>query len=166
MTATASQESTRAAEAFAIYTAMGPGRSLTALAHVLVERNWYKTVPTARSVVGGWSAKHRWQERLAAAITAQTEEMLAKAVEIDARSFLRTSELIAKRLGYAEPEHLDAIIKMRESVRKPEPRGNSQTINVNLSVTLRAIVERVASERGLEYEEVLAEAERTLREGR
>lgn len=159
------RESPKAAEAFSIYVRMGPGRSLTSLAHVLVERNWYKTAPTARRMVAEWSVRHNWQERLSGAITAKTEEALAKAAEIDAQSFLRSSELIAKRLSWTDAGHIDAVIKMRESVRKPEPKHAGANVNLNLSVTLRAIVERVAAEQGLDPDEVLAEAEQIIAVG-
>jgi hypothetical protein len=155
----------KAAEAFAVYVGMGPGRSLTNLAHALAERDWYKTTPTARRVVADWSTKYRWQERLSAAITAKIDDVLAKAVEIDAQSFLRTSELLAKQLTVVEPVQVDTIIKMRESVRKPEPKHATGTVNFNLSMTLRAIVERVAVEQGLNAEDVLAEAESIISAG-
>lgn len=155
----------KAAEAFALYVGMGPGRSLTTLAHVLVERSWYKTAPTARRMVADWSVKFRWQERLSVAITAKTEDILAKAAETDAQSFLRTSELIADRLALTDTGHIDAVIKMRESVRKPDPKSGAASVNLNLSVTLRAIVERVAAEQGLDPDDVLAEAEQIIAAG-
>lgn len=155
----------KAAEAFALYVGMGPGRSLRALASVLVEQDRYRTATTALGVLRDYSVRYRWQERLSAAITAKTEEALAKAVEIDAQSFLRTSELLARRIATAEPGEIDVVIKARESVRKPEPRGQATNVNVNLSVTLRAIVERVASEQGLDPDEVLAEAEQIIAAG-
>lgn len=158
------RESPKAAEAFAIYVGLGPGRSLTNLAHVLTEQNRYKTRTTARNAVATWSVKHRWQERLAAAITARTEAALARANEIDAQTFARTSELLAQCIATVEPDDLEAVLKVRESVRRPEPRG-VQAVNLNLSVALRKAVEREAAEQGLDPEEVLAEAERILEEG-
>lgn len=155
----------KAAEAFALYVGMGPGRSLTGLAYMLVERNQYKTRTTARASVAVWSAKYRWQERLAAAITAKIEDALAKATEIDAGTFLKTSELLAKQLAGSDTHTADLVIKVRETVRKPEPRGAQASVNVNLSVTLRAIVERVAAEQGLNPDEVLAEADRIIAGG-
>lgn len=159
------QMSPKVAEFFAAYVGMGPGRNLRALAAVLVEQGHYKTASTAFGQLARMSSAHRWQERLSAAITAKTEEALAKAAEIDAQSFLRTSELVAGRLAFTDPLHVDAVIKMRESVRKPEPKGSGASINLNLSVTLRAIVERVAAERGLDPEDVLAEAEQIIAGG-
>ena len=154
----------KAAEAFAAYVAMGPGRSLRSLAHVLAEQNHYKTASTAQRILADWSVRYRWQERLSAAITARTEDALAKAAEIDAQVFLGTREELSKRMAYADMLPLDAIIKVVEATRKPEPRGATQ-VNVNLSVTLRAIVERIAAEQGLDADEVLAEAERILEDG-
>lgn len=154
----------KAAYAFGCYVAMGPGRNLRALASILVEQDHYKTASTAFGILAGWSGRYRWQERLSAAITARTEDALAKAAEIDAQSFARTSELIADRLAVAEPAQLDAVIKIREAVRKPDARPGAATLNLNLSVTLRSIVERVAAEQGLDPAEVLAEADRILAE--
>lgn len=155
----------KAAEAFALYVGMGPGRSLVNLAHILTEQNWYKTAATAKRIVSDWSVKYRWQERLSAAITAKTEAALAKAIEIDAQSFLRTSQLISRQLSATDPAQVDVVIKMRETVRKPEPRHATANVNLNLQVTLRAIVERVAAEQGLDPEAVLAEAEQIIAAG-
>lgn len=154
----------KAAAYFALYVGMGPGRSLRSLASILVERGYYKTATTALRMLNTWSVEFRWQERLSAAITARTEDALAKAAEIDAQSFARTSELIADRLAVAEPDQLDAVLKIREAVRKPDARSGAATVNLNLSVTLRSIVERVAAEQGLDPAEVLAEADRILAE--
>jgi hypothetical protein len=155
----------KAAEAFAAYVGMGPGRNLRALAAILAEQGHYKTATTALGQLARWSSEHRWQERLAAAVTAKTEDALAKAAEIDAQSFLRTSEMIAERLAMTTPMMLDVLVKTRESVRKPEPKGAGASVNVNLTVTLRTIVERLAAERGLDPEDVLAEADEILKAG-
>lgn len=155
----------RAAEAFAAYVGMGPGRSLRGLAHLLAEQNVYKNSTAALRVLAQWSVRYRWQERLAAAITAKTEEALAKAAEIDAQSFLRSSELIAARISTVDALQVDAVIKMRETVRRPEPKTAGASVNLNLSVTLRAIVERVAAEQGLDADAVLAEAEQIIAAG-
>jgi hypothetical protein len=159
-------ETARAAEAFAQYVAMGPGRSLRGLGAVLAEQGVYKTSASAFRVLKDWSVKYRWQERLAAAITEKTERMLAHAAEIDAKSFLRTSELIAERLAWTDAGHIDVVLKARESVRRPAPKG-SANIDVDLQVTvsLRALAERVAQEEGLDPEEVVAWADRYVREG-
>lgn len=158
-------EPPKAAEAFSRYVMMGPGRNLRALAAILVEQGYYRTTPTALKMLGTWSVEFRWQERLAAAITARTEAALAKAAEIDAQTFLRTSELIAERLANTDPILVDLVVKLRETVRKPEPRGAAASVNLNLSVTLRAIVERIAAEQGLDPDAVLAEAEQIIAGG-
>lgn len=151
----------KAAHAFGAYVAMGPSRSLRSLARVLTEQGLYKNSTAALRVLGKWSSEFRWQQRLAAAVTAETEARLARAAEIDAASFLRTSKLIAERLSWADAGHVDAVIKMREAVRRPDGKPGG-ALNVNLQVTIRAIVERVAAEQGLDPDEVLAEAESIL----
>ncbi len=155
----------KAAAAFHAYVGLGPGRSLRWLARLLAEQGQYKSGTAALPTLNTWSVKYAWQARLSAAITAQTEDLLAKAAEIDGRSFLRTSELVADRLAWADAGHVDAVIKMRETVRKPEPRGATTNVNVQIGATLRLIVERVAAEQGLSQAEVMAEAESILAGG-
>lgn len=120
-----------AALAFADYAAMGPKRSLEAL--------WarYRSVPnpcpTKRlPTLKDWSVRYRWQDRIASSVTALTEARLEMASEIDASSFLRTSELIAETLEYTTRFNLDAVLAIRQSVRKPSPKGT--TVNVNVLV--------------------------------
>ena len=163
----------KAAEAFARYIAMGPARSLSNLALILVEQNQYKTRTTARAVLAGWSTKYHWQSRIAAAATAKGEESQAKAQEWDDSAFLRTSELLAQQLAELEPGNvaaklplIDAVIKMRETVRRREPRAAQANVNLSVSVSLRNIVEQVAAAQGLSADEVLAEAEQMMAGGR
>lgn len=156
-------ETPKAALAFAAYIAMGHRRSLANLARLLVEQNHYKTVATAKSHLATWSVKYHWQDRIAAAITEKSERMLVQASEIDAKTFLRTSELLAERIAWTDPGHIDVVIKARESVRKPAPKGSASVdVNLSLSVSVRALVERAAQEAGLDVDEVVAEAERLL----
>lgn len=155
----------KAAEAFAMYVAMGPGRSLTNLAHILTEQNRYKTRTTARNAVATWSARYRWQERIASAVTAQGEELLAQITEFDIHALRISSELLYRQILTLQPSDVDEIIKIRQMVRRPEPRGGSESVNVNLAVTLRTIVEQVAAEEGLDPEQVLAQAEKILASG-
>lgn len=164
----------KAAEMFARYVAMGPGRSLRNLAYILVEQNHYKTTTVALRSLGDWSAKYAWQSRIAAAATAKGEESQAKAVEWDDTTFLRTSETLAKELAELDASNvaqklplIDAVIKVRETVRRREPRGAkaNASVNLNVAVSLRNLVERKAAERGLDPEEVLAEAEKIIAEG-
>ncbi len=116
-------ESPDAALAFQDYVGLGPSRSLTMLHEAYLKRAQTASdsgVPTRRiATLKLWSARFNWQERLATAITAQTEDLLAKAAELDAQSYLKTSELIAKRLAWTNEQHIDAVIRMRESVRRP-----------------------------------------------
>ena len=160
------QETPRAAAAFSDYLALGPSRSLRALHAVYCRQSAHKAPTRRLETLAEWSVRYRWQERLSGAITAKTEEALAKAAEIDAQSFLRTSELLADRLTLATPLHTDMLVQIRAAVRKPEPKAAGATnVNVNLAVTLRAIAERVAAEQGLDVDEVLAEAERIIEDG-
>ncbi|MFT4038365.1 MAG: hypothetical protein QM692_09315 [Thermomicrobiales bacterium] len=162
----------KAAEAFARYVALGPGRSLRNLAYALVEQDCYKTTTTALKVLGGWSQRYHWQARLAAAATARGEESQARALEWDDTTFLRTSELLAREVAELAPENvavklplIEATIKVRESVRRREPRGQQANVNLSVSVSLRNIVERVAAEQGLDPDAVLAEAEQIIAGG-
>lgn len=161
----------KAAEMFARYIAMGPSRSLRNLAYVLVEQNHYKTTTVALRSLGEWSSKYHWQSRIAAATTAKGEEIQAKALEWGDSTFLRTAEELAKLLAELEPgnvalkmPYIDAVIKIRESVRRREPRGAQANVNVNvgLAVALRDAVNAIAAEEGLDPEEVLARAERIV----
>ncbi len=154
-------ETPLAAQAFADYLALGDKRSLRELAAEYVRRNRYKTETTAFNQLATWSTAHRWQDRIAAAVTAEAQAALERAAEIDARSFLRTSEMLAERLDMTNPIMLDVLVKVRESVRKPAPKGGS-TVNVNVSVEIRELAERMAKEAGLDPDAVIAEAESIL----
>jgi hypothetical protein len=162
--ATATEMTPKAAEAFQAYVGLGPSRSIRRLADVLVQQGLYKNSTAAHRVLAKWSVDYGWQERLAAAVTAKTEEILAKAAEIDAATFARSSQLLAKRMGSAKEADVDVVVKIRETVRRPEPRGASAQVNLNLQVTMRELVEQIAAEQGLSVDEVLAEAEAILRE--
>lgn len=162
----------KAAEAFARYVALGPGRSLRNLAHTLVEQGHYKTATVALRSLGEWSSKYHWQARIAAAATAKGEESQARALEWDDTTFLRTSELLAQQMAELEPGNvalklplIETVIKVRETVRRREPRGQQANVNLNVSVSLRNIVERVAAEQGLNPDDVLAEADRIIAGG-
>lgn len=161
------RETAKAAEAFAAYVAMGPSRSLRALASTMAEQTLYKNRDSALASLNTWSTKYRWQARISSAVTEKTERLLAQAAEIDATSYLRTSELIRERLANIKPEDTNVIIPIRESVRRPAPKGSSSSVDVNVqvSVSLRDMAERIAAEEGLDPDEVVAEAERYLRTG-
>lgn len=137
----------KAAEAFALYVGMGHRRSLRGLAEYLVTQKYYKTASTAFTILRDWSVKYDWQARLASAVTALTESRLELAAEIDAASFLKTSERIAERLDWTMPEHIDTVLKIRESVRKPSTKTPSLQINFTL------IVKQMAEKYGLTEDE-------------
>lgn len=168
----------KAAEAFSTYIAMGPSRSIRNLARILVEQGLYKNSSAAQRVLATWSVKYRWQARIAAAATARGEEVHARSREWDDTAFLRSSESfaremaeLAKQLEDVDASNLaqkliliDAMLKMRESVRRREPRGAQANVNVNVGfeVALRDAVNAIAAEEGLDPEQVLARAERIV----
>jgi hypothetical protein len=144
----------KAAEAFALYVGMGPKRSLEGLCKCLQSAT--EPPPTRRlETLKDWSVRYGWQARLSSAVTALAESRLEQAAEIDARSFLRTSELIEERLDYTSPLQLDAIIKARETVRKPSAKSSSVTITIEI----RQRAEQIAKKYGVPVEDVIAEAE-------
>ena len=116
-------------------------------------------------MVGRWSVQHRWQERIASAVTTQGEELLAQITEFDIHALRISSELLYRQILTLQPSDIDEVIKIRQMVRRPEPRGGAESVNINLAVTLRAIVEQVAAEEGLDPEQVLAQAEKILASG-
>jgi hypothetical protein len=69
------KESTKAAEAYIAYCALGSGRSLAKLAKVLGKSEGYATQ------LERWSAAHNWQERVRKYDQAQLEELERKAAE-------------------------------------------------------------------------------------
>ncbi len=77
-------------------------------------------VPTRQlSTLKKWSAEYGWRERIARAETEAAEQALADAAIIDAETFLKSSKLLAERMNLSTPLHVDAVVKIRESVRKP-----------------------------------------------
>lgn len=147
-----SRISPKAEEAFADYVALGPDRSYRALAAEYVKQNRYKTETTAFNAIAKWAGKYRWQDRIAEAANARSSEMLEAAAELDAGTFLETSRLLNERIGHTSPLQLDAVIKMRESVRKPAPKGGTN-VNVSVSIEVERVVERIAEEDGLTEDE-------------
>jgi hypothetical protein len=146
----------RAAVAFADYVALGPRRSLDKLCDRY--RIATEPVPTRRLMtLKDWSVRFRWQHRLAVAASALVDARLDQATELDATSFLRTSELISDRLDWTQPENLDAILKMRESVRRPAQKA---TTTVNVTLDVRQAAEKVAAELGVPVDVVIAESYR------
>ncbi len=159
------RETPKAAQAFADYVAMGSSRSLRKLADRLVQQNVYKTSTAAMRSLAMWSSHYDWQDRLANAATERSDAMLKEAAELDADTFVKTSKkLNAEVENSLEPE---TIIKIRESVRKPAPKGTTSVdVNVSVDVAYRQTAERIARERGLNVEDVLAEADRLIAKAR
>lgn len=148
----------KAAEAFLAFLAMGPGRSLRKLADHLVLQNVYRTSTVAMRSLGIWSSKYRWQDRLAEAATARSTAMLREAADLDADTFLVTSRLLNERAHLTIALDTDHVVKIRESVRKPMPKGSTTVdVTVTVSVEQRKIAERIAASRGLDVDEVLRE---------
>ena len=140
------KESAEAAECFAAYVAMGVTRSLRKLAAELVRHNQYKTETKALNSIARWSSQHRWQERIEQAATERSERMLREAAELDADTFLRTSRHLHRQVNDFS-SYPDTVIKIRESVRKPMPKGGA--VNVSIRVEIQSIVDRIAEEDGL-----------------
>lgn len=161
---TQSRETPNAALAFADYVAMGPGRSLRALHERYCQQDADK-VPTRRfETLADWSVKYHWQERIEHAASDRAQRLLEEAAELDADTFLQTSRLLNERVKWTDAGHLDAVVKMRESVRKPAPKGGT-SVNVNVTVQLQQMVDRIAEEEGLtddEREQLLAAVQRHL----
>ncbi len=140
------KESAEAAEAFAAYVTMGVNRSLRGLAQTLVGQKLYKNPGSALTVLSRWSSQHNWQARIAAAATARSDALLNEAAELDADTFLITSRHLHKQVNDFS-SYPDTVIKIRESVRKPMPKGGA--VNVSIRVEIQSIVDRIAEEDGL-----------------
>jgi hypothetical protein len=152
----------RAERAFADYVAMGDGRSLRAL-HEQYRQS--SSNPPAKSLdtLFDWSVRYKWQARLEQAATVRAEAMLIEAMHIDSDTFLRSSRILNERMQLATSGHVDMVVKVRESVRKPAPKGGATVgVNVTVDVAIQQIVERIAEESGLSADEILAEADRIL----
>ncbi len=67
-----------------------------------------------------WSSRYGWQDRIARIEQQAAEQALADAAIIDAQTFLKSSQLLAERMNLSTPLHVDAVVKIRESVRKPQ----------------------------------------------
>lgn len=155
-----SPSETEAAErAFGDYLALGPGRSLEALWRSYAGND---SAPTHRlRTLKGWSSRHRWQARMTAAVTERVERLLDEAAEIDADTFLGTSRELSRLVaaGGLEPEQ---VVKVRESVRRKQAAAPAVEVSVTIDVAVRELVEAEARKRGLDPDEVLAEAEMIL----
>ena len=97
-------------------------------------------VPTRQlSTLKKWSAEYGWRERISRVEAEAAEQALADAAIIDAATFLKSSRLLAERMNLSTPLHVDAIVKIRESVRKPQ-LTNSAGVNVGVQTTVVQIV--------------------------
>lgn len=150
-------ESAKAAQAFADYVALGPRRSLRALASSYVEQGYYKSTTTALTVLGRWSTENRWQERIAEAVSERAMQMLVEASELDAETFLATSRQYHKRLlgPKGDKMGLGSIHDIRDQVKRPASQSPALTVNV----TIMQEAERLAAELGISAEDLLKEAE-------
>ena len=137
MTAAPGQMTDKAAEAFADYASMPPAtRSLRALAERYARQNRYKTSTSAFSQLSAWSTKFQWQGRIAEAVTDAVTRKLEQAAELDADTFLVTSQRLNDLVnspGYIDPAN---VTRVRESVRKPEAK-NVSSIDVRHTGTVK-----------------------------
>lgn len=141
--------------AFADYVALGPGRSLAALAEIYRSRT--ESVPTKNlTTIKQWSIRYRWQERLAESASARSDQMLRDASELDAESFLISSRILNKHIKAEDSITIDEAIRVRESVRKPISKHG---VAIDISVNVMQQAERIAAELGITPEDLLADAE-------
>lgn len=135
MTAANGQMTDKAAEAFAAYVDLGPGRSLEALARRYKRST--EPVPTKHvQTLKTWSAKYGWQARISDAVTAAVTRKLEQAAELDADTFLKTSQRLNDLVnspGYIDPGN---VTRVRESVRKAESKSVA-SIDVRHSGTVK-----------------------------
>ena len=130
------QMTDKAAQAFADYVAMLPGkRSLDALAEQY--KSSTKPVPTKHaSRLRYWSSKYQWQARISEAVTQAVTRKLELAAELDADTFLKTSERLNETISTPGHMHPADVTRIRESVRKPEPKA-AASIDVTHSGTIK-----------------------------
>ncbi len=150
------RETVEAKAAFAAYVSLGHGRSLQKLADLRVSQGLAKTSASALVLAKRWSSRHNWQSRIEQAVTDRAERMLREASEIDADTFLTTSRHLHRQVTQYG-DFPDTTIKIRESVRKPMPKGGAQ-VSVNVSVEVRHLAEQLAKQAGCTVEELLADA--------
>lgn len=153
----AQPKNSRAENAFLDYVNMGPSRSLELLAGSYQSRT--ESVPTKQvSTLKAWSTRYHWQARIANAASERSDAILREAAELDADTFVKTSQKLNKEIAHAL--ETDVVIKIRESVRKAVPKGGTSVsvgVNVTLTIEQRQMVERIAASRGLDVGEVMNE---------
>ncbi len=132
------RESTKAAQAFADYVDLGPDRFIRNLHGQYLKRHQAdpKPPPTQRlKTLKEWSSRFQWQARITEAINTDSRQKLDAAAELDAETFLLTSRLLNARIHLATPLDTEAVIKMREAVRKPVQKSAALVhVNVNLEI--------------------------------
>lgn len=152
-------ETPKAASAFEAYVALGEGRSLRALAEQRVRQGYGRSTVNVLRVLERWSSDYHWQARIKQAATDRANAMLEEAANIDSDTFLQSSRILNERMQLATSGHVDMVVKIRESVRKPTPKSGT-SVNVNVSVEVREWAERIAREEGLDADQLIADAER------
>lgn len=113
----------KAAEAFAAYVAMPPKRSYRKLADALVQQGFYKNATSALRTIAKWATDYAWQDRLANAVTDLTRQRLEQAAEIDADTYLVTSEKLRARLDYTDPLQVAVVLDIRAAVKPPATKA-------------------------------------------
>jgi hypothetical protein len=108
-------------ELFAAWVAEGTP-TYREFAATLARQNRYKTAATALGQISRIASREKWQERKASALSTAAQAKLEEAAAIDADTFHRTSRELNRRARFTTGENLDAIVKMRESVRRPVSR--------------------------------------------
>jgi hypothetical protein len=84
--------------------------------------------------------------------------LLRESAELDAETFFASSvKLRQDILGETVPTA--TVISIRESVRKPMPKGGAQ-VNVKVSVEIRHLAEKLAHDLGMNPDDLIADAEK------
>ena len=137
MTARVAAEMTdKAAEAFREYVELGPDRSHKKLARRFLAEGRYKSFDSAIGSISKWSAKYSWPARISMAVTESVTRKLEQAAELDADTFLKTSQRLNDLVnspGYIDPGN---VTRVRESVRKAESKSVA-SIDVRHSGTVK-----------------------------
>lgn len=116
------KETAKAAQAWADYFALGPGRSLEKLADQYLSRT--ESVPTKQlSRLKEWSTDHGWQERLKQLASEQTAEV----VELERAILIAGTRELHRRYGKDEPlvgTKTDELLSVLSHVKPREPVGS------------------------------------------
>lgn len=120
------------AEAFDEYVELGPKRSYRALAEKFRLQTDPKPPTKRLKTISDWAVKFQWQMRLGEAINKNTQKKLERANELDADTFLHSSEKLNDAIKNASDPR--EIVSIRESVRKSEPKTS---VDVTHSGTIK-----------------------------